>query len=171
MIPLRKEMKFPRIKKILVSTDFSDSSEHAVDYAAMIAKAFKADIILLHVAEAIPHNMPDRLVVVKGWPTLQKIAQVRLNEARKRLVAKGFMVKAYLTLGTPYRDIVEKAAKEKADMIVMGTHGRRGVNHLLLGSVAEKVVRLAGCPVVTVRLASGSRKITGPKQAKKSGQK
>lgn len=149
-----------RIKKILVPIDFSASSDQAVDYAAMIAKAFKANIVLLHVAEAIPHDVPETPIVVKGWPTLHKIEQARLNEVRKKLIAKGLAVKAHLIQGFPYRKIVEKAAKEKANLIVMGTHGRRGVDHFLLGSVAEKVVRLAGCPVVTVRSASGVRRKT-----------
>ena len=155
------------VKKILVPTDFSASSDQAIDYAAMIAKAFKANIILLHIAEAIPYDASDSLIVVEGWPTLHKIAQARLNEVRKKLVAKGLAVKTHMLLGSPYREIVGKAKQEKADMIVMGTHGRRGVDHFLLGSVAEKVVRLAGCPVVTVRLTSGVKKMSGPKRAKK----
>ena len=77
---------------------------------------------------------------------------------RKQLREKNLKVKTYLVSGTPYREILKKTQLEKVDLIVMGTHGRTGVEHLLLGSVAERVVRLSPCPVLTVRLSSGSRR-------------
>ena len=77
---------------------------------------------------------------------------------RKQLRKKNLKVKTYLVSGTPYWEILKKTQLEKVDLIVMGTHGRTGVEHLLLGSVAERAVRLSPCPVLTVRLSSGSRR-------------
>jgi len=77
---------------------------------------------------------------------------------RKQLREKNLKVKTYLVSGAPYREILKKTQLEKVDLIVMGTHGRTGVAHLLLGSVAERVVRLSPCPVLTVRLSSGNRR-------------
>lgn len=153
---LKRVKKVLQIRKILVPTDFSPHSDQAVDYAAMIAKAFKANIVLMHVTEPFPYTVTDTLIVIEYGRTLGAIARSLLDGARKKLVTKGLRVKNHLVSGTPYREIVKKAEQEKVAMIVMGTHGRRGVEHLLLGSVAEKVVRLAACPVLTVRLSSGS---------------
>jgi nucleotide-binding universal stress UspA family protein len=155
---LKTKKKSLQIKKILVPTDFSSYSDQAVDYAAMLAKAFKARIVLMHVPEPYPYTVTDTLNLVDYGRGLDKIAQSLLGNLRKKLTAKGFAVTTHLASGIAYREIVEKAELEKADMIVMGTHGRRGIDHLLLGSVAEKVVRFSGCPVVTVRSTSPSGK-------------
>jgi len=157
----------PQVRKILVPTDFSPYSDQAVDYAAIVAKAFKAKIVLMHVTEPFPYTTTDALILVEYGRVLDKITQSLLDNLSKSLTVKGLAVKTHSVSGVPYREIVEKAAREKADMIIMGTHGRRGVDHFLLGSVAEKVIRLAGCPVLTVRSASGVRKAKGLKRAKK----
>jgi nucleotide-binding universal stress UspA family protein len=162
---LKKEKKKLRLKKLLVPTDFSVHSDYAVDYAARIARAFKARVVLMHVTEPSPYTVTDTLVVVEYGRMLDKVAQSLLTNLGRKLAAKGLAVKTYLAYGSPYREIVEKAAKEKADLIVMGTHGHRGIGHILLGSVAEKVVRLAGCPVLTVRSASDGK--TGNLKKKK----
>ena len=163
---MKKEKKTQRIRKILVPTDFSSYSDQAVDYAAMLAKAFKAGISLIHVTEPFPYTVTDTLIVVEHGRTLNTIAQSLLDNLRKRLTAKGLKVRARLARGIPYREIIKEAEKDKTDMIVMGTHGRTGVGHLLLGSVAEKVVRLAGCPVLTVRSSPGARKARRSKARK-----
>src|SRR5262249_14134752 len=103
---------------------------------------------------------------------LDKVARSLLTGLAKRLAAKGLSVKTHMSSGAAYREIVEEASKEKADLIVMGTHGHRGIGHLLLGSVAAKVVRMAGCPVLTVRSDDTSddksdKKTAGPKRRKK----
>jgi nucleotide-binding universal stress UspA family protein len=154
----KREKKAQRLRKILVPTDFSSYSDQAVEYAAMIAKSFKADVTLMHVTEPFPYTMPDTFIVVEHGRTLNLIAHSLLDNLRKRLAAKGLTVKTHLVRGIPYREIVKKAVRDKADMIVMGTHGRTGMQHLLLGSVAEKVVRLAVCPVLTVRSSREARR-------------
>jgi nucleotide-binding universal stress UspA family protein len=135
----------------MVPTDFSPGSDHVIQYAAMIAKMFKARILLVHVIEPFTYSVTDMLNVLDHFAALKIIAHPLLDNARKKLLKKGLAVETALLTGAPYREILQKSRRAKVDMIVMGTHGRTGVEHLLLGSVAEKVVRLAGCPVLTVR--------------------
>jgi nucleotide-binding universal stress UspA family protein len=117
--------------------------------------------------------MTDPFIVVEHGRTLRLIAQSLLDNLRQKLVAKGLTVKTHIVQGIAYREIVKKAAQDRADMIVLGTHGRTGMQHLLLGSVAEKVVRLAGCPVLTVRFSRGAKgKTVGfPRVAASEGRK
>jgi len=152
------------IKKILVPTDFSDYSDQAMQYATMLARAFKARILLIHVIESLTYTVTDTLLVTDHFVALKTIAEPLLENARKKIQKKGLRVETNLLTGVPYREILNKASRSGADMIVMGTHGRTGVEHLLLGSVAEKVVRLATCPVVTIRPVTrikGGRKRQG----------
>jgi len=139
------------IKKILVPTDFSPYSDQAAQYALMIARAFKARILLIHVIEPLAYSVTDTLQVTDHFIALKTIAKSLLENTRKKFQKKDLRVGADLLTGVPYREILNRASRVGADMIVMGTHGRTGVEHFLLGSVAEKVVRLAPCPVVTVR--------------------
>jgi nucleotide-binding universal stress UspA family protein len=143
--------KMTKIRKILVPTDFSPHSDQAMQYAAMIARAFKARILLVHVIEPLTYSITDTLQVTDHFVALKTIARPLLETARKRFQKEGLSVETDLLTGIPYRQILNKARRIGVDMIVMGTHGRTGVEHFLLGSVAEKVVRLAPCPVVTVR--------------------
>src|SRR3989338_8618863 len=146
----------PSIQKILVPTDFSRDSDQALDYAAVLAEKFKAEIFLAHVMESFTYSVSDTLTVVDHRKALKTIAQPLLDNLRKGLSEKGLSVKARLVDGVPYQEIIKVARKEKADLIVMGTHGRTGVGRLLLGSVAEKVVRLSACPVLKVRAPGGA---------------
>lgn len=158
---LRREDKITPIRKIMVPTDFSSYSDWAMQYAAMIAKVFKARILLVHVIEPFTYSVTDTLKVVDHFVALKTIAEPLLDNARKRLVKKGLTVETDLLDGVPYRELLQKSRQAGVDMIVMGTHGRTGVEHFLLGSVAEKVVRLSPCPVLTVRpmiRAKGIRK-------------
>jgi nucleotide-binding universal stress UspA family protein len=139
------------IKKILVPTDFSIYSDQAMQYAAMLAMAFKARIQLIHVIEPLTYSVTDTLKVVNHFVGLKTIAKSLLENTRKKFQKKGLRVETDLLTGVVYRQILDKARRIEADVIVMGTHGRTGAEHFLLGSVAEKVVRLAPCPVVTVR--------------------
>ncbi|MFQ5949862.1 MAG: universal stress protein [Nitrospiria bacterium] len=140
-----------QIKKILVATDFSVYSERAIDYAAMIADQFSADIFLLHVIESLTYSLTDTLTVVGHEKALSVTATALLDNLVKELVEKKVSVRSDLVTGTPYREIIKKSQEEDVDLIVVGTHGRSGVEHFLLGSVAEKVIRVATCPVLTVR--------------------
>ena len=141
------------LKKILVPTDFSECSEAAVRYGRALAKTFGASLHLLHVvqdpytqpwaAEAFPAPLGDLLT---QW---QAQATARLKE----LVPDGERDAVSITaqVGSPFGEIVRYAADQQIDLIVIGTHGRGPLGHMLLGSVAEKVVRKSPCPVLTVR--------------------
>jgi len=141
------------IKKILVPTDFSEGSEEAVQYAAMMARVLKAQIGLIHVIQPYAYGMTETFNVVDHYTTLKTIAEPLLEQAREQLHRNGLTVETELLSGVAHREILKAAHRIKADLIVMGTHGRTGVGHVLLGSVAERVVQHASCPVLTVKAA------------------
>ena len=155
---MRRKEKGPQIRGIMVPVDFSSYSKQAVNYAAMIAKKFNAGIVLAHVIDSLSYSVTDTLKVIEHRRALETIAGTLLDNLSKQLREKNLKVKTYLVSGAPYREILKKTQLEKVDLIVMGTHGRTGVAHLLLGSVAERVVRLSPCSVLTVRLSSGNRR-------------
>ena len=143
-----------RLTKVLVPTDFSEPSATALTYAFALARAFGASMHVLHVVEE---------PLAQGWngfglPALPELraqvladAQRQLEEAVPLLARDRQATELVTCLGDPEREIVGFANARNVDLIVMGTHGRGGMAHLLLGSVAEKVVRAAPCPVLTVR--------------------
>ena len=140
------------IKRILVPTDFSDQGKTALMYAVAFANQFGAAVDLLHVLEPVP---PGALLSYVSLNDLKKGMQ---EEAEKHLETLhtewndyAFPVKRIVVEGHPFVEIIKHAKESNADMIVMGTHGRGAIAHMLLGSVAEKVVRKASCPVLTVR--------------------
>ena len=138
-------------RNILVPTDFSETSEHAFTYATGLAQSFKAKLHVLHVLPD-PHSQPWS-IETPGVATTGLI-QTWENDAKKRLASLvlGDIDRELLTqVGHPFVRIVRYAREHKIDLIVMGTHGRGPIGHMLLGSVAEKVVRKAPCPVLTVR--------------------
>jgi nucleotide-binding universal stress UspA family protein len=139
-------------KHILVATDFSSSSERALDLGIQLAASFDAKLTLLHVWEIPVYPYMEfvlssaELVATVERAAEQSLASV-LREAHKRLPSARSMLK----MGTAWEQILAAAKDEGADLIVMGTHGRRGLSHAVMGSVAEKVVRLASVPVLTAR--------------------
>ena len=136
------------ITRILVPTDFSRPSEQALHYAHDLAQQFGASLHLLHVV--------NRPLLAEGLAAEAHLSQkfesdkVRGTEARLRKLAPD-AASADVVFGYAARAIVERASRLGADLIVMGSHGRAGMPHLMLGSVAEAVVRTARCPVLTVR--------------------
>lgn len=139
--------------KILVATDFSDVSEHATTYAREIAHGLGAELILLHVYEVPMLALPIEGAVVSPatWATdLSVHWQKRLDESAARQRGTGVPVKALLRTGVTHEEIHRVAESEGADLLVIGTHGRTGANRLLLGSVAERVIRTAKIPVLSV---------------------
>lgn len=144
--------------RILVPTDFSLTADAALDYARALAAKFGASLHLLHVLEDPVTSGPLTPTSSLEASTFQSTL---LDDARLRLAHRalpGPLAQMRATTdaiaGTATRAIVEYAATHGIDLIVMGTHGRTGVAHLLIGSVAERVVRTAPCPVLTVRLAA-----------------
>jgi nucleotide-binding universal stress UspA family protein len=142
------------IGKILVPVDFSSYSQSTIDYASMIAERFDATLILLHVIESLPYSVTDTFKVIEHRSSLQTLANSLLQNLSDGLRARKLAVKTRLVWGTASREILSEAHREKPDLIVMGTHGRTGLPHVVLGSVAEKTVRLANVPVLTVPLST-----------------
>lgn len=145
------------IRQILVPSDFSESSRAALEYASELARPLDATIDVLHVWEA-PLFMPPASLLETGVADTSLIEIVRKNaedslaqfvsDAKKR----GVLVRAaFAEVGPPAHTIAEFARSREYDLIVMGTHGRTGLSHALIGSVAERVVRHAACPVLAVR--------------------
>jgi nucleotide-binding universal stress UspA family protein len=147
--------------KILVPTDFSPSSEPALLFAVELARAVGASLTLLHVYNATPYEIPEGMPVSGIINIDGVIAEFRkqLEAAKSRAEQAGAArVDTTLLQGVAYAEITRLAEQRGYGLIVMGTHGRTGFAHMLLGSVAEKVVRKASCPVVTVPLREGARK-------------
>lgn len=143
------------LKNVLVATDFSDASATALDYGRHFARTFGASLHVIHVVE----NMMARFAA-DAYPVVLPDLQKEVEEAgQKKLLAalndEDFTqlnaVPAVRTSAAPASAIAEYAKEAKVDLIIMGTHGRGGVAHWLMGSVAERVVRTATCPVLTVR--------------------
>lgn len=140
------------VRRILVPTDFSDAADHAVDYAVSLAEELDAEIVLLHTVEIPVYAYPGApyIPVLDITADLETAAVAGLEATRAHLATK-VHVRIAVRRGSPWREILDAAKEERADLVVMGTHGRRGVARALLGSVAEKVVRAAEVPVLTVR--------------------
>jgi nucleotide-binding universal stress UspA family protein len=142
------------IRHILAPVDFSDYSKKAIDMALTLAQTFGAKLSLLHVVEPPPYpiegyapsGMEASLLEDLERQAAQELAQL-LPEAQ----AAGVEVTRQVIIGSPYRQIIEIAKGAHVDLIVMATAGRTGFSRLVMGSVAERVVRTAPCPVLTVR--------------------
>jgi nucleotide-binding universal stress UspA family protein len=142
-------------KRICCPIDFSDASRAAMEVAADLARRFGAELVLLHAYPIPGYTFPDGSVVAspKMMQDLAEQAQRHLEEWRvdaEKLVGAP-RVTAEKAVGEPAAEILAVAAARGADLLVLGTHGRTGLEHALLGSIAERVVRRARCPVLTVR--------------------
>jgi nucleotide-binding universal stress UspA family protein len=143
------------LRHILVPTDFSQSSANALTYGAAFATRFGAELYLLHVVQDLALFIPEAVMVTPPLlpPVEQFIAAARaaLERAIGDLAQPEVRIRPEVAEGAPFEEIVRFAKERNVDLIVMGTHGHTGLAHLFLGSVAEKVVRRAPCPVLTVR--------------------
>jgi nucleotide-binding universal stress UspA family protein len=143
-------------KKLLVPVDFSAHSDEALRVACQLAEAFEAPLTLVHVFSAPAYPMPGGSVVALPgtYAEMVQAAKAQLEKVASNIKRDHNAVQVDLrTLeGVAFREIVGFARQSGSDLIVMGTHGRSGLKHALLGSVAEKVVRKAPCAVLTVRL-------------------
>jgi nucleotide-binding universal stress UspA family protein len=143
------------LKTILVPTDFSEASQSALEYAKGLAAAFGSTVHVVHVMEDLLAHAWSAEVYVASMPNLREEIE---KEAQERLAAMltdddrtRFRAMTVIVAGNPFLEIVRYAKANAVDLIVMGTHGRGPIAHMLLGSVAEKVVRKSPCPVLTVR--------------------
>ena len=141
-------------KRILLPTDFSKISDNSVAHGAALAEQYGAEVILLHAVE--PFVQPVEFII--DVPVTKESHMAPVEEAKKRLKvkkealeARGIKTKVVVHIGKPWPLIVETAAKTKANLIVLPTHGHTGLKHALLGSTAERVVQHAPCSVLVVR--------------------
>ena len=136
-------------EKILVPVDFSHDSDHALDYAIDLGQQFHSVLVLIHVIHMhLPH------IVEASYPNIMEYmrteAEAQINSRRERPIGAGMRASVIVESGIPATRIVDVAEDQDVDLIVMGTHGRTGLHRILLGSVAERVVGLSRCPVLTV---------------------
>jgi universal stress protein A len=142
------------ITRILVPTDFSKTADAALDYAAILATRFGASLRLVHVLD---HPYAAGLYTPEVYvPMPPDVREKILTDARQRLAGRlremhDIEATSEILEGVPAQRIVDDATQQSIDLIVMGTHGRRGLSHVLLGSVAESVLRTAPCPVLVAK--------------------
>lgn len=139
-------------KRICCAIDFADPSRAAMEQGADLAKRFEADLLLVHVRVPPPPAASDVLVSSRG--ATEAAAEERLGmleewrvEAERR---SGRPVRARVLSGDPAAEVLRAAREERCELLVVGTHGRTGLSHLVLGSVAERIARQAACPVLVV---------------------
>jgi len=141
------------IRRILVPVDFSEHAEAVVDWAAHLAEEHGSQIVLLHV-----YHLPVEFRQVEGaylpadfWTSMKDAAKEELSQYGERLRERGLDVKEVTREGYPATAIEEEIEEINADLVIIGSRGRTGLAHLLLGSIAERVVQKARCPVLTVK--------------------
>lgn len=143
------------IRRILFATDFSEGSSHALPYAADIARQYGAKLFLVHVIYDVaksagwyvPHVSIDEI-----YHDMEKSARAELEKSFVDEMRGLIDVEHVVLKGVPYEEISKFAGEKKIDLVVLGTHGRRGIDRMLFGSTAEQVVRNAPCPVLSVRI-------------------
>jgi nucleotide-binding universal stress UspA family protein len=142
-------------EKILTAIDFSESSDFAFEYALTLARQFQAELTVIHVINE-PVDLRGFYVPHISFEQLEK----EIEEGAEKMMATFCQTKlgdftrytSVIAAGIPYEEILRKADEIGASLIVLGTHGRTGIDHLIFGSTAERVVRSAACPVLTIRL-------------------
>jgi universal stress protein A len=141
-------------EKILTAIDFSESSDLAFDYALTLARQFQAELTVMHVINE-PVDLRGFYVPHISFEQLER----EIEDGAEKMMAKFCQAKMgdfsrYTTVvvaGIPYEEVIRNAQETGASLIVLGTHGRTGIDHLIFGSTAERVVRSATCPVLTIR--------------------
>jgi len=143
----------PLPKTILVPVDFSDTSERALDYAVDLAKQLGAKVVVMHAYELPVYGFPDGAFVatVEMATRIMNGAQAGLQAEVDKRKGSGVEIKTVLRQGIPVDEVHSVADEVNADLIVVGTHGRRGLARALLGSVAENVIRTSMRPVLAIR--------------------
>ena len=147
-------------EKILTAIDFSESSDFAFEYALTLATQFQAELTIMHVINEpvdlrgfyVPHISFEQLEkeIEEGAEKMMvKFCQTKLGDFTR--------YKTAIVTGIPYEEIIRKAEDTDASLIVLGTHGRTGIDHLIFGSTAERVVRSAACPVLTIRMPAAAK--------------
>lgn len=141
------------LREILVPVDFSDHSRVAFDYARQLAAKFRAKLALVHIVEQIVYPGDWVFAPVPGPAVIGEPTDDLVKRLREFAGTMGSKITPVVRMGRPWQQVVEVARQRQSDLIVSATHGHTGLQHVLLGSVAEKIVRHAHCPVLTVRSA------------------
>ncbi len=145
-----------KIKNILFPTDFSQGARAAMHYAVSLARDYHARLILLYVLQDIAiaeWYLPSSISATDLVEDMEKGAWKEIKSWETEVSTQVSSVEKMVLRGVPFVEIVKTAKDRNVDMIVIGTHGRTGIDHMLFGSTAEKVLRKAPCPVLTVRIA------------------
>ena len=157
-----------KIKRIVVPVDFSANSMRALDFAADLAKPFGAELVALFAVEPLVNMMPDyggaqTSAVAELLEEQRRSGSAELARIEKRYRRRGIKLRTLMATGRSSEVIADTAKRLNADLVVMATHGRTGVSRLLMGSVTQKVVRAAPCPVLTLHAGdmSGARRRAG----------
>lgn len=141
-------------KRIICPIDFSDASRAALEAAAEVAKRYGAKVALFHAYPVPGYTFPDGSFVASSKMLDELSEQAQRHLAEWKAIAEGLgiaQVEIATAIGEPAHEILAFAKAQQADLLVLGTHGRTGIQHALMGSVAERVVRRSTCPVLTVR--------------------
>jgi len=142
-------------RRILHATDFSKASARALNETVKLAKQNRAELLIVHVIEPTPYVAGEEFggeeIYIKLEDMAKQDSEVSMSKLLRRLKKSNIKAQGLILKGSAHDQIVKAAKSKKADMIVIGTHGRTGLSKLFMGSVAGKVVSLATCPVVTVR--------------------
>ena len=146
----------PLIRKIILATDFSEASQNAVRYAVWMAKSLQAELKLLHVFEPSGWVVPSPYYFTPGFEqwvdaSLEKTRQKGKESLEELAESLDMQVETIFAEGGTGKEIVRIATEHRVDLLILGTHGYTGWNHLTIGSIAEFVVRHAACPVLTVK--------------------
>ncbi len=141
------------IQHILCPVDFSETSDRALEYALALAERLGAAVTVLHVYQLPTYALADGTLELPPYlaDELKKRLAERLEQLVRGKANTALETRSKLSEGIPYAEILRAAKEEGADLIVLGTHGRTGLSHMLIGSVAERVVRASAVPVLTIR--------------------
>ena len=148
-------MEYPKYKKVLFCTDFNENSDHAFEFASDVAKRDEGLLYILHVIPGNPHQaFAEKYIAAEDLEKIQKgiekDLETKYEEHYVKKIENGLEFKIITKSGREDEEIIKFSNNEKVDLIVMGTHGRTGIEHVFLGSVAEKVIRRSPFPVFII---------------------
>ncbi len=140
-------------KKIVCAVDFSEFTGQIADYAFAVARKFESELHLLHISPNLNYFTPyESFLTPENLVAIDRNIELEVERDFNKILSKhDYPAQTVIKKGIAFVEIIDYVREAEADLVVMGTHGRSGVEHILIGSVAEKVVRKAPCPVLTIR--------------------